>query len=112
MDKRVELHDHTRRVDMNGECGVTATDCHCSRDDKSTWRHVHGQARLRRGVQGQAGERVQSREGIAERSIWATSSVVYSVLGALWRRAMSENQNAVAPSPAARPLPPDSIWVC
>ena len=41
-----------------------------------------------------------------------TSSVVYSVLGALWRRAMSENQNAVAPSTAARPLPPDSIWVC
>ena len=28
-----------------------------------------------------------------------TSSVVYSVLGALWRRAMSENQNAVAPRP-------------
>ena len=45
MDKRVELHDHTRRVDMNGECGVTATDCHCSRDMQVVERDVEAARR-------------------------------------------------------------------
>ena len=57
MDKRVEIHG-TSRADTNGKRGV-ATDFQVP-DGRTIRTHdlaLHGQARRRRGVQGQAGER-------------------------------------------------------
>ena len=61
MDKRVELHG-TSRADMNGKRGV-ATDFHRYRADRFLKGPVHGAARQRRGVQGQADERAGRGDG-------------------------------------------------
>ena len=53
MDKRVEIHG-TSRADMNGKRGV-ATDFHTVAHDLA----LHGAARPRRGVQGEADERAR-----------------------------------------------------